>query len=751
MNLIIVESPAKCSKIESFLDKSYKCEASFGHFRHLESLNDIDEHFNINFKTIKEKYKQIQKLQSLIDKSSSVILATDNDREGEAIAWHIIDYFKLPINTKRILFNEITKDAFLYSLNHPTTVNMNIVQSQQTRQILDLFVGFKISPTLWKNISYKSNLSAGRCQTPALNLIYENYNLHKNSSPSKIYNLFGYFTSKNIQFQLNKTIQDEKNIIHILNLCISKIFQLSIQPITQKHKSPPKPLVTSTIQQKCSNSFNMSPKETMNICQKLYESGVITYMRTDSHYLSDEFISSANKYINDTYTSKYYNDKYIQPTKQAHEAIRPTNIYRKSISSDFSPKEQKMYNLIWKQTLQSLMKEAIINEQQFILPLDYEDYHFYHTSETIVFDGWTILDKKSNADFSNYLTSINTNNIVYSKIFSKGSMTNTVSHYSEASLVKKLESLGIGRPSTFSSLIEKIKERKYVDKKNIQGYCLQLNNYEIVDNKINKIKSEIIYGNENNKLVITSLGIMVIENLIHNFQSLFEYSFTESMENKCDQIANGTLDKLSTSLNYKNMIEELISNVQNKDKYMIDEQHEFIIGKNGPVLKTTQDGKTIFKNIIIDVDFDKIKNKEYTLDQLLLENNDINLGTYSEQDIIIKTGKFGPYFIFDNKNISLNKINKPIDKITIIDCINLLTESKNNILKEFSNNLSIRNGNYGHFIFYKTDKMKKPSFISLKNFNGDYLTCDESLIEEYIQQEINKPKKPTFFKNKFKK
>ena len=741
MNLIIVESPAKCKKIESFLDKSYKVEATFGHLRQLSSLNDIDDDFNITFQNIKEKFKQIKKLKELIDKSSQVIIATDNDREGEAIAWHVTQLFNLPINTKRIIFNEITKDAITSALQNPTTLDINIVESQQTRQILDIFVGFKISPFLWKNVSAKNNLSAGRCQTPALNLIYENYLDHKNSIPLPIYNTIGYFTSKNIEFKLNKQFENSNDVLDLLNNCKSRVFNMNHHDTKQCVRSPPKPFITSTIQQKCSTLYHISPKETMSICQSLYESGFITYMRTDSFHLSNEFVNSTNKYISSNYGNKYWKlEMQNQNSKSnAHEAIRPTNVKCVNLTNS-SPKENKIYKLIWTQTVQSLMTNAIIDETKFIIPYDDKTF-FSHTTETIVFDGWMILEKKETNDYSNYLFSLNPNNIVCKKITSKGGVKNTVNHYNEATLVKKLESLGIGRPSTYCSIVEKIKDRKYVEKKNIEGTKMNFINFELVDNNIQKIPTDTTIGNEKNKYVITPLGIMVIESLMKNFKELFDYNFTSLMEEECDEIANGKKSKLDISNNYKTIITDMVNHVDSNDKYMIDDNHEFIIGKNGPVLKCKENGKTIFKNVIDNIDFEKIKNKSYKLEDILVENNDRNLGIFEDKDVILKKGKYGNYIVYNGKNISLTKLNKKFENIHLVDVIELLNNNDNNIIREFSNNLKIMNGQYGHFIYYKTDKMKKPNFISLKNFNEDYLTCDEFIIQEYIQVESNKPKK----------
>lgn len=751
MKLLLVESPAKCKKIESFLDPSYKVEATYGHLRYFDSLTNINDDFSINFKNMEQKYNQISKLKKLINLSDEVILATDNDREGEAIAWHVLQMYSLPIDCKRILFNEITKDAILSALNNPITVDLKLVESQQTRQILDIYVGYKISPHLWKTINRNNNLSAGRCQTPALNIIYENYISNKSKVSEECYNILGYFTSKNIEFKLNKPLKINKEVINFLDNCKSKIFEMYNEPNKQVTRNPCKPFITSTIQQTCNNVFHISPKETMSICQKLYESGLITYMRTDSYYLSDEFCNSSKKHINDHYGEKYYNNLLKREKKQAHEAIRPTNINRVTLDTNHNNKEKNVYALIHKRALAYLMSPCVVDEKKYLI--NYDDHmKFVHVSECIIFDGFKILDKDTpHENYRGYLDSLD-KNIIYKSILAKGSLTNQPQHLSESILVKELETKGIGRPSTFCSLVEKIKERKYVERKNIEGKKMKISNYELCDNKIKHITKEQTIGSEKNKLVITPLGIMVIENLMSNFESLFDYDFTSKMEEQCDNIANGTIEKQEICNSYKITINDLVKTVDSKTKiqYKIDDYHEYIIGKNGPVIKCTLDDSVVFKKLKPNIDFEKIKNNEYTIDEIVETENNKCIGEHNEKEVILKRGQYGLYVEYDNRKISLKSINKDFGDISIVDVIDLLDARNDNMLREFSKNMSIRNGTYGHFIYYKTDKMKKPNFISLKNFEGDYMTCDETEIEVYVIQENDKPKKKFTNYKKFK-
>ncbi len=735
--LILVESPAKCNKILSFLDKNYLCEATYGHLREFKSLKSIDNKFNIKFENIPEKKRQITKIENKIKMCDEVILATDDDREGEGIAWHIIDMFQLPINTKRIKFNSITKDSILHALNTPTKININMVESQQTRQILDILVGFKISPILWNEISRNNNLSAGRCQSPALNILYENYIKNKDALPELSYQPYGYFSGKNIKFILNKNFKNENDLINFLNVCNNLTsYNLNHEIKYNTEKLPPNPFITSSLQQSCSNLFNISPKECMSICQTLYESGHITYMRTDSYYISDKFKSECKKFISEKYGSSYFNDKYSYKNKkgsqEAHEAIRPTNL---SVYPSLTGKQEKIYKLIYNQTLKSLMISAIIDVHKFIATVD-DDYKFIYTCDYIKRYGWMILLDKEKDDFISYLS--NLSNITCNKIIGEATFSNTSLHYSEAKLIKELEDKNIGRPSTFASIVEKLKERKYINKCNTKGNKIKYNSYELYDNKIFKKKEDKLIGIEKNKLIIQPLGIMVNELLIKHFNNIFNYSFTEQMENCLDSIANGNNNKVDTCLEYEKNINNYIKlyNNSEKKKIMIDDNHEFIISKNGPIIKCTLNNEVCFKKIKSDFDIEKLKKGEYSINDIIDEsNNERKLGYYKDIEIILKIGKFGNYIEYGDKNISIKTINKEFHEITITDVIDIL-DNKSNILRQISNEISIRNGKFGDYIFYKTDKMKKPKFIPLKKINEDYLNCDANIIKNYVNETI---------------
>ena len=558
--LIIVESPAKCKKIESFLGSEYTCLASYGHITCLPSLKNINfENYDINFEVSKDKGKYISKLKTALKKSDEVILATDDDREGEAIAYHLCSVLKLNHRTtKRIIFNEITKTALEKAIMYPTTINMNIVHAQNTRQILDLLIGFKFSPVLWEQISRnnQNSLSAGRCQTPALKIIYENQKEYDRQEPKEVYSTIGYFTSKNIAFELTKNIETREETENFLEETVNHDHILRTDEPKIVIKGQPIPLITSSLQQQSSNNFSWSPKETMSIAQKLYENGYITYMRTDSKKYSKEFIENCEKYIINKYGNEYVNngnsnlintsisnkttsnkttkkkggDNKKVEAQEAHEAIRPTKIELVSIVDEkISNKEKTLYKLIRNHTLKSCMSPAKISRISCNISAPLE-YIYVYNSDIISFKGWKIVDNKDeNDEYYSYLPLMNKKTVEYNKIKSKVSIKNMKQHLTEAKLISILEEKGIGRPSTYSSILEKNKERGYIEKTNVNGFEKTCIDYELVENEIETIVEKRVFNNENNKLVIKPLGIVVYETLNKYFSDIFNYDYTEEM------------------------------------------------------------------------------------------------------------------------------------------------------------------------------------------------------------------------------
>jgi DNA topoisomerase-1 len=785
-SLVIVESPAKCKKIEEYLGPGYKCIASFGHLRELSSLKnvDIENNFTPTYTIINNtlKKKQVELIRKEIKKADEVILALDNDREGEGITHTIIELFGLPVTTKRITFNEITEQSIQAAIKMPTTVDTNMVYAQQARQILDLLVGFKVTPILWKciaNPTKENALSAGRCQTPALRLIYDNEQEIKESKERKVYNTTGYFTNSNLPFELSKEYESENAITDFLNGSINFDHIYTCSEPKNILKLPPEPFTTSRIQQVASNELHYSPKETMQLCQNLYEDGFITYMRTDSKVYSGIFLDDVAKFITSEYgaNSKYLGSQFETmnesvtaikksvkdkkvATQDAHEAIRPTNIFLRELpESKLDSKVRRMYKLIWENTLESCMSAASFFQISASIT-GFDQNKFTYKSEQVNFPGWKIVSKKNAEEIKShnttytYLQMINKNAIIpYKKMVSRVTIKGTKSHYTEARLVQMLEEKGIGRPSTFSSLVDKIQERKYVKKEDVKGKEIICLDYELESGEICKNISKREFGNEKGKLVIQPLGIIVMEFLEKHFTKLFEYNYTCEMENTLDKIAKGTYEWHELCRDCNNQIDKLIENMgpQTKMEIQLDDNNTYMVGKYGPVIKCIEkqeDGKekTTFKPVRKDLDISTLE-KGVTEVKDIIDNkksetkSSYNLGQYEGHDVILKKGKFGLYITWDKNTKNLKEFgNRPIENITFSEIKKYLDEGSN-LIREINPNVSIRKGLKGDYLFYKTQRMKKPKFYDIKSFvtelSENYKICDIDILKCWISDKYD--------------
>jgi len=787
--LVIVESPAKCKKIEEYLGPGYKCVASYGHLRELPSLKniDIENNFNPTYTAIDNaiKKKQIEILKKEIKTAHDVILATDDDREGEAIAWHLCQLFKLDIiKTKRITFNEITETAIQNAVKNPKTLDMDLVHAQQARQILDILVGFKVTPMLWKfiNKSKDKSLSAGRCQSPALRIIYDNEQDIKLSEERKVYNITGYFTNSNIAFDLTPQgkyeTEDETTDFLDGSSDFSHIYTCN-KPVKVLKKQP-EPFTTSRLQQVASNELHYSPKETMRICQALYEGGYITYMRTDSKTYSQEFIQSTKEYIIRNYETKFINEnidslktgnvkeekvskskkvkKDDKPAPQeAHEAIRPTNISLFELPKTLDSKEQRMYKLIWENTLESCMSPASFYSITANITA-FQNMKFTYTSELIDFPGWKIVSKKylneiktENKEYQ-YLQTIKQNSVIpYKKMCAKVTIKGSKQHYTEARLVQLLEEKGIGRPSTFSSLIDKIQERGYVKNEDIKGKEIICIDFELDNGEIFEIETKREFGNEKNKLVIQPLGTIVMEFLDKHFLDLFNYNYTKEMEDELDKIAKGETIWYKLCETCNKQIDTIIDGLKDETKIevKIDENNTYMIGKYGPVIKCVEevDGKEEikFKAIKKNIDIHKIENGDYTVEEIVDTNKTTKsrfiLGQYEGKDVVLQKGKFGLYITWGENSKTLKDFgNRPIENITF-DEVKKYMEEGGNLIRTIDANLSIRKGPKGDYLFYKTPKMKKPQFYDLKAFcndeKEDYKICNITILRSWLKDKYN--------------
>lgn len=648
--LVIVESPSKCKTIEKYLGPGYKCVATCGHFRELKDLKSIqlrEETYTPIYSFMEGK---VSGLKKQIKTAKGILLATDNDREGEAIAWHICDYFNLPLDTPRILFNEITESCILRAVEQPTIVNLNIVKAQQCRQMLDILLGYKISPLLWKHLSPDKSLSAGRCQTPTLRLIYDK---HKKKQPPKTtFKIRGYFTSKNIPFE---SPIEEEYVRTFLEHSSPYIYTKS--PLKIEHKKAPSPFTTASLLQSIPT---MTSSEIMKCCGTLYEQGYITYPRTNSIFYAETFIDEMSVHIEKTYGSKYVGSFSKSQTSHPHEAIRVTDILMERVGT--TPKERRVYERIWQNTLESCMSDAIIQSFQAILSS--QSIKLTHNAEFIVFNGWM---KNKNSYFE-FLKNIPENTELHCKKMASDFITTSSDHYSESSLIRDMEKHGIGKPSTFASLINKIQDRGYVLKQNIQTE-VEKTIYEL-NGTINEKKVKKVCE-EKNKLVITHSGIMVIEFLIQHFDTLFNYEYTSRMEEQMDEITDG-FNGNEIYKTYLNDIDAMVSSMivkKESREIIIDEKNKLVIGKKGSVIVSKEE-ETIYTKVKQDIDLDKLRNGDYKIEEIIDHSKSSFKGSFMGEEIFIKNGRYGIYTTWKGKNISLYYYKKvPIEKITLENVI----------------------------------------------------------------------------------
>ena len=747
--LVIVESPTKCKKIEQYLNNAnkgtYKCIASYGHIRELPGLTAINIHNNFapTFIECESKKDQIGKIRKAIKAADEVILASDDDREGEAIAWHLCQVFNLPVETtKRIVFHEITETALNKALTSPTKVNMSIVHAQLARQVLDILVGYHLSPLLWKHV--KDGLSAGRCQTPALRLIYENEREIQATTGKQSYVVTGYFTNKMIPFTLNYEETDEIKLREFLQESLTYLHSYKSPKLHVKTAQTPQPFSTSTLQQVASNELHLSPKETMTLCQALYEGGYITYHRTDSQTYSEDFKVQAEMYIRLTYGEEYLSNEkkpLAYSNLSAHEAIRPTKITCLEVENK---RENRLYQLIRRRTLESCMAAASISVLTALITAP-QNHEYHYTTEHVIFPGWQVVNTSNSVEEKEYtyLQVLKANlSLPYQKIKAHIHLTETKHHYTEAKLVNLLEAQGIGRPSTFASLVDKIQERNYVKKENVKGKIVMCTEFEVADGKIKAVQIEKEFGQEKNKLVITPVGSLALEFLLKHFEPFFQYAYTKEMEEELDLVVNGQTIWYNVCKKYYDALTHLSSTIseRGKETIRIDAEHSYMIGKYGPVIKCVNKKETTFKAVRKDIDLNKLRKGDYTLEEVLEEEKTdappTSIGLFHDKPVYIKVGKFGKYLEWNGLSKSLKHLKMKPEEITLDDVADLLFDGENELeqTRVLTPDASIKKGKYGYYIYYKNKKMKKPRFLKLDGFTQDYMTCDLSIIKNWFEK-----------------
>ena len=775
-NLVIVESPAKAKTIEKYLGKNFKVTSCYGHIRDLpkdDKSIDKENGFKPSYIPSPDKKNVIKELKSLKKNSSKVYLATDNDREGEAIAWHLKELLKLNEEEyERIVFREITKKAVLNSIQNPTKIDMDLVNAQQARRVLDRLVGFEISPILWKKI--KRGLSAGRVQSVAVKFVVDRENEISTFIPKSSYKTTAIFSLNNNSFsaELNTRFENKDESESFLNQCIDSTFKVKNIEKKPSKRSPSAPFTTSTLQQEASRKIGFSPSLTMSTAQRLYEAGHITYMRTDSVNLSEEALDNSKNVIESNYGNNYFKRRIFKTksnsAQEAHEAIRPTNFSIDNAGKTES--EKKLYNLIWRRTLASQMSDSMF-ERTVVNICNDTSYNFKASGEIMIFDGFLKLYNEKN-DNEKLLPKLEKDSLLNTQeILCKQVFTKHPPRYSEASLIKKMEDSGIGRPSTFAETIRKIKEREYVIKEERDGKIINSNEIKLETNKISHNIKEEKTGFEKNKIYPTNMGMFVTEFLNENFNSSFmDYSFTAKTESQLDQIAY-------KGRNWNNMIEEFYSIFSQLSENVPDERYQLEknlgdfegkkmiarVAKFGPVIQIgekddTDDGFPKYFNISSDKLIRHISiNEALEIINKKVENNSLPSFEYQNGSIELKNGRYGFYIRFNNKNFKIDKEKYPepknITKEEAINIVNTPIEKSKDILKEFDNGLQIRLGKYGkppYFLAVRgteignvfKEKRKKP-FVgipkeALEKYKNNIQEISEKEVEEIINNFLKK-------------
>ena len=733
--LLIVESPAKSKTIEKLLGNDYIVKSSFGHIRELEKENfgvDIENGFKPNYKIMEGKGKVINDLKNAAKSVNKVLLAADEDREGEAIAWHVAMILKLNIKeNNRITFHEITKKALENAVLNPRTVDMDMVHSQQSRQILDKIIGFSLSPLLWSYIGPK--LSAGRVQSVCLKLVVEKEVDIGEFNDKKYYKTKGFF-QYDLEGFLNKNFEKKEDVQSFLNKALESEFNISTLEKSKTEKTPPASFITSSIQQEAGSKFGISSKKIMSILQKLYEAGLITYHRTDNVNLSTQFIDKIHEYVSSKFGESYFKKRIykskVKCAQEAHEAIRPTNINKEKLDDSFDNYEKKVYELIWKRTTASQMANAIFDTYKINISLSKSKYIFECKFEKLVFEGYKrvyeeYVSKKDDDDQpkvmkdDSFIKELKEGQkINYKKIISNEKYQQPPLRYSESTLIKKMEKLGIGRPSTYASIIDTIQQREYVKKEDISGIKKDVINFELANNKISEKPDKFSIGSEKKKLIPTEIGKNTTQFLDTNFNELMSYSFTSNLEGSLDDILN---KKIVWNVMLKTFYDsfepkvKLLKSAEHESKsgkkykedlrrnLGINEKNEHVyayIAKYGPVLQfvdVNDEKKSRFQKLDDIYDVNTVTMED--VNQMKKDEFPKELGLHEKKEVYLKKGKYGLYLEWNKKNYKL--INDYGENITLREAIECLVEKKSNDIHNYGEYV-VKNGPYGPYILYKS-------------------------------------------------
>ena len=752
MNLVIVESPKKAELISGFLKKhqlnDYKVMASAGHVRDLKQHSfsvNVEDHFRPEYVITEDKKSLVRELKAAAKKADLVYLASDEDREGEAIAWHLSEALELkPEKTRRIVFHEITAEAFLHALEHPREVNMNLVDAQQARRVLDRIVGFELSPVLWKRI--RPSLSAGRVQSVAVRLIVDREREITAFVPQSSYRLQATFvlpSGERLLTELNHRFATEAEAEALMTRCATADF--SIGAITRRaaRRSPAAPFTTSTLQQEAAHKLGYSVSQTMRLAQSLYESGHITYMRTDSVNLSSQALGAIARQIEKHPGKEYHQPRRFQTkskgAQEAHEAIRPTYIDREHIGG--TAQEQRLYDLIRKRALASQMADAEIERTTVSIPVAGTDYAFTAQGEVITFRGFLDVYMEStgeegNAEVTKLLPAVKEREALsLEALTGEERFTQRPARYTEASMVNKMEELGIGRPSTYAPTIQTIQNRGYVERADREG---QRRNYTVLTLKDGAVKRAVkseVYGADKGKLLPTDVGIVVNDFLVDQFPNIVDYNFTARVEEEFDTIAEGkTAWTGAIGDFYQRFHPEVERATHERPAQRVGQrilgvqpstglQVSVSIGRYGPMaqLGTAEDAeKPRFASLQKGQSLETI-----TLEEALsLFDLPKNIGEYEGEVMTVAVGRFGPYVRHAGKFYSLPKDTDPLS-CTAEQAIEIIREKRESeeksLLKSFAEDadLSIRTGRFGPYLKYKTDNYKLPKDVDPTSMSYD--------------------------------
>ena len=758
-NLVIVESPAKAKTIEKFLGSDFKVMSSYGHIRDLKKkeLSIDKDTLQPDYVIPKDKEELVKKLKESAKKAHKVWLASDEDREGEAISWHLCEVLGLDeASTNRIVFHEITKPAILAAIARPRHLDMNLVNAQQARRVLDRIVGFKLSPVLWRKV--KPALSAGRVQSVAVRLIVEREREIQQFKSEPYYRINAIFAITNangsqseVKAELDKRFDNHDDAIAFLNQC--KDSEFTVDSVTKKplKRMPAPPFTTSTLQQEAARKLGFSVSQTMMVAQRLYENGLITYMRTDSVNLSKLCLGAAKEEIVKLYGEEYSSTRtfhtHSKGAQEAHEAIRPT--YMSNTTIEGTSQERRLYDLIWKRTAASQMAEAQIEKTTVAIAMSgNSEQHFIANGEVVKFDGFLKVYRESTDDeqneskdeFAHNLPVINEGDkLTRREITSTERYSQGPTRYTEASLVHKLEELGIGRPSTYAPTISTIQQREYVQKGDKKGEERPYVIDTLRGIKITPTRKVELTGNEKGKLLPTDIGIVVNDFLIDNFPVIMDYNFTAKVEQEFDQIADGKEEWTDMMRHFDNEFEPTVDKVMNArsehkagERKLGDDPKSghpvFVkIGRYGPVVQigtADDEEKPRFAQLPADKSMETI-----TLDEALeLFKLPRTVGEFEGKSVTIGAGRFGPYVLHDKKYVSIPKEEDPL-ALTLERAIELIEDKRKaeeeRHLKQFDEDpkLEVLNGRYGPYIVYDGKNYRMPRDLHSKAAELSYEQC----------------------------